>query len=342
MVGDNNLSKYTSNNLRSIVAGAGNSAINKCNLLVYIDDLSGAPRLYKVGRNGQCVVDSIRVKTYPEQNSADKDIMNAIITDVFDTYPADEKGLFLWSHGTAWLPSNLNNLRAFGQDGSNWMEINDLKEALPNGLDYIVFDACYMANVEVAYALKDRCGFILGSSAEIMGEGFPYSLTIPTLLSGTSLETRLIEACDGFYNYYNSKTGDSQTANISLVRTAGLNDLASACKTLLSGRYVNGQMVDPSQNGLQLQALDYLTSPYSYSYLYDFADYMSLLDGQNKTDLASVVVHCKTTASAYFANPGEKKKIATYCGLSVYVPQVRNPLLNEWYKQLDWYKAVYE
>ena len=53
--------------------------------------------------------------------------MRSVIGEVVSLYPADSYGLVLWSHGTAWLPSDYQNkLKAFGQDGNNWMEIDDL------------------------------------------------------------------------------------------------------------------------------------------------------------------------------------------------------------------------
>ena len=41
-------------------------------------------------------------------------------------------------------------------------------------MQYILFDACYMGNVETAYELKDVTNFLISSSSEIMGAGVPY------------------------------------------------------------------------------------------------------------------------------------------------------------------------
>ena len=70
---------------------------------------------------------NFNLKDYEKQNSADPDVMRSVISEVVSQYPADSYGLVLWSHGTAWLPSDYQNkLKAFGQDGNNWMEIDDL------------------------------------------------------------------------------------------------------------------------------------------------------------------------------------------------------------------------
>lgn len=102
------------------------------------------------------------------------------------------------------------------------------------------------------------------------------------------------------------------------------------------------QSIDPSVNGLNLQALEYLTSPFSYSLLYDIADYMALFDTNAKVNTSPLVLYKNTTETAYFAGPKTVKPINTYSGLSIYVPQVRNRKLNEWYRQLSWYRAVYQ
>lgn len=340
MAGENSLSNFTRTNLASIIEGARKTKIEECNLLVYSDAKSSLPQLYKIEKNQQGIVDSVLVTTYEEQNSADVETMKKVITDAFRKYPAEEKGLFLWSHGTAWLPSNLNNhLRSFGQDGTNHMEITELKEALPDGFDYIIFDACYMASVEVVYELRNKANYIMGSSTEIMGDGFPYALTIPELLTNTPLENRLINAASSFYNYYNEQTGDNRTGNISLIETSALDALVADCRTIFAGRYTEEHMIDPSEYGLNIQALEYLTPPYQYSFLYDFKDYITAIGANVQT---KAIVFKETTPTSFFINPYSSKPINTYSGLSIYVPQKKNPKMNEWYKQLEWYKAVYE
>ncbi len=342
MAGDNSLSSFTYKNLQSIIEGADLTSIKNCNLLVYLDAQNSNPKLYKIDKNPNGIADSVLVKTYDEHNSVDKETMRAVIEEVFSSYPADEKGLFLWSHGTAWLPFNLTSLKSFGQDGLNYMEITELKDALPDRFDYIVFDACYMASVEVVYELRDKADYFIGSSTEIMGDGFPYALTIPSLLSDDSLEKRILGVATSFYNYYNAQSGAFQkTGNISVVKTADLELLAADCRTVLLNRYTEEQMVDPSKYGLNIQALEYLTYPYEYSYLYDLEDFLSALNPEHKMD-STAILYKASTPTAFFVQPYRNMPINTYCGLSVYVPQTKNPKMNEWYKRLAWYGAVYE
>lgn len=53
------------------------------------------------------------------------------------------------------------------------MELDEFAAAIPDGtLDFIIFEACLMAGVEVAYALRGKAEYLLASPAEIISPGF--------------------------------------------------------------------------------------------------------------------------------------------------------------------------
>ena len=57
------------------------------------------------------------------------------------------------------------------------IETTDLADAMADaGLhtEYILFDACYMSSVEVAYELKDVTHYLIASPTEVLSYGFPY------------------------------------------------------------------------------------------------------------------------------------------------------------------------
>lgn len=56
------------------------------------------------------------------------------------------------------------------------MNIEDLKLVLQNAphFDFIMFDACFMQSVEVAYELRDCCDYYIGFPAENPGPGAAY------------------------------------------------------------------------------------------------------------------------------------------------------------------------
>lgn len=64
------------------------------------------------------------------------------------------------------------------------MNIDDLHEALQvlPKLDFLLFDACFMESVEVAYALRDCGDYMISSPTEIPGVGAPYEDVVPLCL----------------------------------------------------------------------------------------------------------------------------------------------------------------
>lgn len=69
------------------------------------------------------------IENYPEQNSADANVMKKVISTAFNQYKAEKYGMVFWSHGEGWIPSPAKT-RWFGQDGNNYMDIADLHAAL--------------------------------------------------------------------------------------------------------------------------------------------------------------------------------------------------------------------
>lgn len=344
MIANNSLSSYASSNLESMVTVGTSANLNGGNLIVYYAPKGATPQLLQIKENSKGVVVKNLVKDYSEQNSADPTVMQSVISDVKSLFPANSYGLVLWSHGTSWLPSNVSTyLKAFGQDGSNWMEIYDLAKGLPDhGFDFIMFDACYMANIECAYELKDKTDYILASPTETMADGWPYQKMIPYFFTET---LQLDKAAQTFYNYYHTQSGDYQTATVSIIKTSGLSALATVAKGIFSTKSTSDlYAVDLTQ----MQKLEFLRKNGNVNpcLLYDMDDYIKQLGtsdqySQFKAALANIITYEAHTPKAYFAGLGYSYPINECCGLSVYVPQSATTSLTEWYKQLQWYKAVY-
>ena len=309
MMANNSLNSFASKNIESMIEGATSKNLNGGNLIVYY-----AP--------------------------ADPDVMRSVIGEVVSQYPADSYGLVLWSHGTAWLPSDYQNkLKAFGQDGNNWMEIDDLAKGLPDDLfDFILFDACYMASVECTYELRNKAEYILASPTETMADGWPYEEMMPQLFA---TDLQLEKVGETFYNHYLNNT--YPYATVSLTKTSELDNLKSAIHDILADKTESDiYSLDPKN----MQRLEYLYR--SPGMLYDFNDYIKQLATAEQYDrfiscLDKAVVYKAHTPKSYYAAIGNALPIKSYCGLTIFVPQESLPKMLEWYKQrVGWYKAVYE
>ena len=91
-------------------------------------------------------------------------MLKRVINDVTRLYPAKSYGLIVFSHGSGWLPPHtlVNGSRSIIIDNDNEMEITDFAMALPDHLfEFIIFEACNMAGIEVAYELRNKAAYIM-------------------------------------------------------------------------------------------------------------------------------------------------------------------------------------
>jgi hypothetical protein len=215
MAADNDLWDVALVDLEEMKQGYRETGVN---LIVLMDVIDKTPcLLLRITEEGEQTI-----KTYSESNSADPANMNRLLGEVTKMYPSDSYGLILWSHGTSWLPAGVQ-MKSFVMDGNRQMNIPDLTEALPVHFDFILFDACLMGAIEVAYELRNKTDYIIASSAETIDSGFPYELFIPALASSTP---DLEKAAESYFNYYQQQSGAFRSATVSLVDTKELDNLA--------------------------------------------------------------------------------------------------------------------
>jgi uncharacterized protein YceK len=202
-----------------------------------------------------------KVHTYEEINSANPAQLRRVVSDMVAMYPAGRYGLVLWSHGASWLPAGVA-LNSFGDNAGAQMNIPALAEALPVHFDFILFDACLMGAVEVAYELKDKTDYLIASSTETIYEGFPYDEIAPELLKPDVSLTRVAQL---YFGYYERQQGDYRSATVSVVSTAALAGLAYEMRQLVE-RFAPSEAFSRSD----VQRLDV----YGEQYHFDLLDFV--------------------------------------------------------------------
>ena len=335
---DNNLSGSVEGDIAAMEEGLLHTDMHNGNLLVYVDKKGQSPQLLRLVQEGDSIRRELIEEYAIDHASATAERLHQVLRQVTDSYPSDRYGLVLWSHGTAWLPSDYKNyLRSFGTDtGNHFMSVNDLTAALSDyHFDFLLFDACYMASLEVAYALRHCTDYLIASPTEVLADGFPYQLFMQDMFMP---EANVVDMAKQFYTYYQSSYG-----TISVTKTAELADLATACQAIFQGKGEEALFAVPVQ---ELQIMEYLTG--NVHALYDCADYMRQLatdaqyeEFQSCLDRA-VIYKATTPKSAYAYAYGTYLPINRFSGLSIYVPQAELAELNNWYQQLEWYQAVYQ
>lgn len=348
LAGDNNLSGDGYNNLRSLREGMKGVAGR---VVIYFDPAGSAPCLMTIKGSDSPVLDTVAF--YEEEDSADPAVLQRVIGEMKLRYPSDSYGLILWSHGTGWFPEgysfpgSTSYRRAdapyiltkwFGQDamlaegrGDSYMEIADLAAALTGHFDFIMFDACFMASVEVLYELRDKADYFVASPAEIISDGFPYETAAPYFWGG---EEDLKQVCREYYNYYanHPKSELHRSGMLSLVKASELGALAQAAHQAVGS-------VGESGVGSVWRYPLIATMP---DVFYDLGDYVSVMgSGDGKAafeeQLARTVVYKVATRTFN----GEEIPSDRYSGLSCYIPQSRWQNMNDFYSTLEWAQIVY-
>lgn len=360
---DNNLSNIANSNIYSMNSCIS-SGMDNSNLLVFVDRKDVPPALLHIH---DFKIDT--VARYPEKDSSDPMVLREVIDYVTENWEAESFGLVMWSHGTGWLPTSQlhyvapNMKYAQSRDGRTpyntvneerrnpyaytkafaWedrkgetpaykcMDLDGMVEAIPDGVfDFIVFDACYMGNVEVVYALRNKANSIVSSCYEIVSYGFPYHIVTRDLMNGN-----LLKSCNEFYNYYNSMSGWEQMAGVSLVKTEGLDSLARCFRKIISEYGDRVADIDESK----VQCFDRFTN----HVFYDLEDFVVKLGASKEllTEFRLQMERCvefKISTPYIFPGDREEIKVNSYCGLCVYIPLAKydESGLNDDYRKTEW------
>ena len=144
------------------------------------------------------------------------------------------------------------------------IETTDLADAMADAsfhTEYILFDACYMSSVEVAYELKDVTHYLIASPTEVLSYGFPY-ITMGKHLLGTPNYKGIADSFISFYSSYNLPYG-----TVAVTDCTQLDALAAIAQQINAA--ATEQLVP---NGVQIM------DGYSPTLFYDLGHLMSLKD----------------------------------------------------------------
>ncbi|GHU66973.1 clostripain [Bacteroidia bacterium] len=308
------------------------------NLLIY-SDAGGNAALIHIYYNPQKGNVADTIITYPDENSANPQTLTRVLNDVKNYRPANSYGLVVLSHATGWLPAEMSDptprlksiiLDKGTSEADNYMELTAFAEAIPYKLNFIIFDACFMGAVEVAYELKDKADYIVASPAEVVSPGFVYSTMAQHLFQP---QADLTAVARDFYEYFNNQSGLYRSATVSVVKTAELENL----KTLFQG--IAGQARnDTGINDIQCFGYG------SQKIYFDLGDCIQKFAPEKYNDFQTALDQCviyKAHTDSYYSagKPNTLTPVRAFSGLSVYVPQAAYPEANEACKKLKFYSV---
>ncbi len=313
--------------------------LNGGRLLVFHADNLGTSKLLEITAEG-----IKNLKTYSTTDgltAVHAQRMSQVVDDAKKIAPADSYGLVLWSHGLGWLQNGISDdfhpdisAQTWGEHSGRTMNITSLQNALTGkGFDFIYFDCCYMASVEVAYELRKVTKTIIASAIELPAEGMPYDYNIAPLFAKPDAD--LVSAAKNTFDFYNVRMAEDRTCTMSVIETQGLDELASVSREiyLASG----GKTPD----GFSPQR--FMTE--SRCWFYDMGQYYSAL-AENTTNtkalterfnsaLSQCIVYAEATPRLW-----NRLNITHHCGLSTYIPDKNSDYTIRNYNSLSWYNTV--
>lgn len=350
LAGDNNLSTEVPRKIAALARGYINAGRKDARLLIYSDQRGDYPQLIEIVGQGEIK----KLSTYPAQNSASPETFNRILSEMMAQAPAKHYGMIVFSHATGWLPqgalehptdfekvhsdANTTQSRTILDDNGEQMSISDFANTLPlppaGRFDYIVFENCFTAGIELVYELRDKTDKLLVSSAEILSPGFEdiYSQNLVLLMQSTP---DLIGFAKAYYDYRNAMTGNYCSATVSVINTAAIEPLAELTGSIEAVALPIDEDILP-----QLQRFN----RHKYTLFFDLAEYLETRCPSRAADIQSAIknaVEYSACTASFISGYTNGFNIHRHSGLTTYIPQSGFPALNAEYYKTSWYKSTH-
>ena len=218
----------------------------------------------------------------------------------------------------------------------NAMDISTLAEGIRESglkMQYILFDACYMSNIETAYELKDVTNYMIASGSEIMAAGLPYRSMWSYLNSSTPNYSSIVSTSVNFY-----KNSSAPFCNLAAIDCRQVEKLAGVMKDINAENQL--------QASVNLDSIQHLDG-FRPNLFYDLETYVDslhpsgyLLD-QFKSQLKLTIKASDHTDEAYTCiYSSDSFKIKNYCGITISDPSQHSVAIKG-REKTGWWKATH-
>ena len=363
---------YLQNNIDSICDGIiDRKGLNNSRVLVFLSNKYNHSTLYDLQYNATTKsVDRVPLKEYEGTSYASAEGIADIMNEVKTKASALNYALIVGVHGCGWTyasdwsrypyyarpsvtrPSD-NNFSGiqFGPDpnapltrffgsvslAENAMDISTLAEGIRESglkMQYILFDACYMSNIETAYELKDVTNYMIASGSEIMAAGLPYRSMWSYLNSPTPNYSSIVSTSVNFYKNNSS----APFCNLAAIDCRQVEKLASVMKDINAEYQLSASVSLDS-----IQHLDGIR-PHLFYDLETYVDSLRpsgyLLD-QFKNQLKLTIKASDHTEEAYTCiYSSDSFKIKNYCGITISDPSQHSVAIKG-KEKTGWWKATH-
>ena len=278
------LLSYFNTNLEDLETSIVENRIQTDRFIVFLSESATEASLFELKyEHGK--VTRVPLKSYTDPPFTTAAGITAILNDVVSVSETERYAMIIGSHGVGWIPVSSvlsrtagfrlhwedNNLTRFfgGKSARYQTDITTLAQGIAGAglhMEYILFDDCYMSNVETAYDLKEVTNYLIGCPTEVIVYGFPYHL-IGEHLAGTVDYEGVAE---GFYQFYSDYTA-APYGTVSVTDCSQLDALTAVM------REINRQYPDPLSDTqtAEIQRMD----GYTPVLFFDLGDYVARLCG---------------------------------------------------------------
>ena len=362
---------YLQNNIDSICDGIiDRKGLNNSRVLVFLSDRYNHSTLYDLQYDATTKsVNRVPLKEYEGTSYASAEGFADILNEVKTQADALNYALIVGVHGCGWTyasdwsrypyyarPSvtrprdnNFSGIQ-FGPDpnapltrffgsvslAENAMDISTLAEGIRESglkMQYILFDACYMSNIETAYELKDVTNYMIASGSEIMAAGLPYRSMWSYLNSSTPNYSSIVSTSVNFY-----KNSSAPFCNLAAIDCRQVEKLAGVMKDINAENQLSADV--------NLDSIQHLDG-FRPNLFYDLETYVDslrpsgyLLD-QFKNQLKLTIKASDHTDEAYTCiYSSESFKIKNYCGITISDPSQHSVAIKG-REKTGWWKATH-
>ncbi len=366
-----NLYKYFTANLDSIYKGISKKGgLGTSRLVVFLSESASRSSLFEVTYDGS-KIQKKTLKDYSGHDYTTEEGFTQLLNDVKGYAYGLNYAMIVGSHGVGWtfkddwtnypyraksfdgptgdiripyadyLHGEMTDAhtRFFGSlsDRSEFsMDVLAFANAIKNAgmkMQYIYFDDCYMANVEVAYELREVTNYLVASTCEMLAAGTPFATSWAYMASATPNYSSMVNA---FVSSYSSS--EYPYATMSAIDCRNMDQLALMMKDINSNYKFDESKLD------EIQKLD----GFEQTIFFDMGSYLELLCPNTNSfkQVMSVLektVPYKDNTEKYYSfiyNEPLTFEITTFSGITISDPS-KNEVALKGKEKTSWWIATH-
>lgn len=355
-----NLTSYFETNIQDMEKALAQGILQEERVLVLFMDTATTASLFELCAEDGGTHRATHKRYDPIHDFTTAEGIATILEEVRRQAPAERYALTVSCHGMSWIPASRGQAARGARhekghweyDGSDrpltrWFggsayqtDIEDLAAAIARTgmkMEYILFDDCYMASAEVAYALRHAAGRLIASPTEIMGYGFPYA-EIGRYMIG---EVDYAGISQGYYDFYSAYTFNGRLypyGTISVTECSQLEALAEVMRRINEKHTFEAS----PENLAALQRMD----GYTPTCFFDLGDYVrqlcddpALLDEFEAQLERTVPSVWRRNTERYYSYKNGANPIRTYSGMTVSDPSIHTDTQRK--TETAWWQATH-